>query len=211
MGDTKVRVLLSTYDSRGGVEPLAALAVALRALGAEARVCAPPDCAERLAEVGVPLVPAGPPVHSLVHAAKPPSPGDIPRRAAELIAAWFGTVLAAAEGCDAVVASGVTPAVVGARSVADKLGIPCVSVSYCPIFLPSSHHPLQPPPGRLFPPGVTDRRALHDLEVQGYNELFGEALNTHRAAAGLPPVDDVRGYMLTSHPWLAADRVLAPF
>jgi vancomycin aglycone glucosyltransferase len=31
-----MRVLLSTYDSRGGIEPLAALAVQLRALGAEA-------------------------------------------------------------------------------------------------------------------------------------------------------------------------------
>ena len=53
-----MRVLLSTYDSRGGVEPLAGLAVRLRELGAEVRMCAPPDCAERLAEVGVPLVPA---------------------------------------------------------------------------------------------------------------------------------------------------------
>jgi UDP:flavonoid glycosyltransferase YjiC (YdhE family) len=47
-----VRVLLSTYDSRGGVEPLIGLAVRLRELGAEAPMCAPPDCAERLAEVG---------------------------------------------------------------------------------------------------------------------------------------------------------------
>jgi hypothetical protein len=45
-----VRVLLSTYDSRGGVEPLVGLAVRLRELGAEVRMCAPPDCAERLAE-----------------------------------------------------------------------------------------------------------------------------------------------------------------
>jgi UDP:flavonoid glycosyltransferase YjiC (YdhE family) len=51
-----MRVVLSTYDSRGGVEPLVGLAVRLRELGAEVRVCAPPDCAERLAEVGVPQV-----------------------------------------------------------------------------------------------------------------------------------------------------------
>ena len=70
-----MRVLLSTYDSRGGVEPLVALAVRLQELGAEALVCAPPDCGERLAEVGVPLVPAGAPVRALVHAATPPSPG----------------------------------------------------------------------------------------------------------------------------------------
>jgi UDP:flavonoid glycosyltransferase YjiC (YdhE family) len=69
-----VRVLLSTYDSRGGVEPLVALAVRLQALGAEALVCAPPDCAERLAEVGEPVRP-------LVHGATP-SEADVPRRIA---------------------------------------------------------------------------------------------------------------------------------
>jgi UDP:flavonoid glycosyltransferase YjiC (YdhE family) len=51
-----MRVLLSTHGSRGDVEPMAGLAVRLRELGAEVRVCAPPDCAERLAEVGLPPV-----------------------------------------------------------------------------------------------------------------------------------------------------------
>ena len=65
-GSPRMRVLLSTYGGRGDVEPLVGLAVRLRELGAEVRICAPPDfsgldrCAERLAEVGVPLVPAGP-------------------------------------------------------------------------------------------------------------------------------------------------------
>ena len=52
-------VLLSTYGSRGDVEPLVGLAVQSRALGAEVRVCAPPDFAELLTRVGVPLVPTG--------------------------------------------------------------------------------------------------------------------------------------------------------
>jgi len=38
-----VRVLLQSYGSRGDVEPLVALAVHLRELGAEVRMCAPPD------------------------------------------------------------------------------------------------------------------------------------------------------------------------
>lgn len=79
-----MRVLLSTYDSRGGVEPLLGLAVRLRELGAEVLMCAPPDCAERLAEVGVPLLPVGEPVRQLVHGAKPPSMDDVPRRTSEL-------------------------------------------------------------------------------------------------------------------------------
>ena len=59
-----MRVLLSTYGSRGDVEPLVGLAVRLRELGAEVLVCAPPDFAERLAEVGLPLVPVGLPVRA---------------------------------------------------------------------------------------------------------------------------------------------------
>jgi vancomycin aglycone glucosyltransferase len=38
-----MRVLLPTYGSRGDVQPLAALAVRLRVLGAEVAACAPPD------------------------------------------------------------------------------------------------------------------------------------------------------------------------
>ena len=54
-----MRVLLSTYGSRGDVEPIVALAVQLQALGAEVRMCAPPDeeFSQLLTRVGVPLVP----------------------------------------------------------------------------------------------------------------------------------------------------------
>jgi UDP:flavonoid glycosyltransferase YjiC (YdhE family) len=40
-----MRVLLSTYGSRGDVEPMVGLAVQLRAFGAKVRVCAPPNFA----------------------------------------------------------------------------------------------------------------------------------------------------------------------
>jgi vancomycin aglycone glucosyltransferase len=73
-----MRVLLSTYGSRGDVEPLVGLAVRLRALGAEMRMCAPPDkeFAELLAGVGVPLVPVGPPMGSMVRPAGLPTWGS---------------------------------------------------------------------------------------------------------------------------------------
>jgi vancomycin aglycone glucosyltransferase len=206
-----VRVLLSTYDSRGGIEPLAALGVKLRELGAEAVVCGPPDCAKRLAEVGLPLVPVGDPVRALVHRATPPSPDDMPRLVGELIATWFDKVVPAAEGCDAMVGSGVVPAAVGARSVAEKLGIPFAHVHYCPVYLPSRYHAPPPLPGPPLPAGVTDNETRWELNARQYNEIFGPALNRHRVANGLAPVDNVRDYLHGDHPWLAADPVLAPW
>jgi vancomycin aglycone glucosyltransferase len=206
-----MRVLLSTYGGRGDVEPLAGLAVRLRELAAEVRVCAPPDCAERLAEVGVPLVPVGPPVRQLVHGATPSSAADVPRLVAELIAEQFDKLPAAAKGCDALVATGLFPVTASAQSVAENLGIRYVFAAYCPIFLPSPHRPPQPLPGRPLPPEVTDSRVLNDLDIQNYNALYGPALNTNRASIGLPPVDNVRDHVITDHPWLAADPILAPW
>jgi vancomycin aglycone glucosyltransferase len=171
----------------------------LRALGAEVRGCASPDFAEWLAEVGVPLAPVGQPVRPLVHGATPPSGADVPRRAAELIAAQFDKVAAAAEGCDALVATGMMQFAV--RSVTEKLGIRYVYASYQPITLPSPHHPPPPLPGRPFPPDMTNNRVLHDLDAQSYNALFGAAINTHRALIDLPPMDNVRDHIFTDHPW----------
>jgi vancomycin aglycone glucosyltransferase len=206
-----MRVLLSTYGGRGDVEPLAALALRLQGLGAEVQVCAPPDRVERLAEVGVPSVPAGLPVRSLMHGRVRPSPPDLPQLAAELIAAQFDPLVAAAQGCDVLVASGLLPPAAGARSVAEKLGIPYVYAAYCPIFLPSPHHRPTSFPGRPLPPNVTDNRVLWDLTAQSANALFGAVLNSHRASFGLPPVDNVYEFGFTKDPWLAADQTLAPW
>ena len=128
-----------------------------------------------------------------------------------MIAAQFDAVAAAAEGCDALVATGLMPAAAGARSVAEKLGIRYVSVTFQQLTLPSPHHPPLARPGRPFPPDVTDNRVLWDLDAQSINALFGAALNTHRASIGLPPVDNVRDYVFTDQPWLAADPILGPW
>ena len=96
-----MRVLLSTYGSRGEVEPMAGLSVRLRVLGAKAWAYAPPHFAELRARVGAPLVPVGQPVRPMVHGA-PPSAADLSRRAAGLDAA-------VAEGCYALAADGMRP------------------------------------------------------------------------------------------------------
>jgi vancomycin aglycone glucosyltransferase len=203
-----VRVVLSTYGGRGDVEPLVGLAVALKNVGAEVTVCAPPDWAERLAQFDVPLVPIGLSVRVLMRETKP---ADIPRRIAELTAEQFERLPSVAEGCDALVSTGLFPVAASAQSVAEKLGIRYIHAAYCPIYLPSPHFRPQPLPGRPVPPDVTDPGELNDLSVKNFNEVYGEALNTHRAAIGLPPVDNVRDTVITDHPWLAADPVLAPW
>ncbi|MFI6155487.1 glycosyltransferase [Kitasatospora sp. NPDC051170] len=205
-----MRVLLSTWGSRGDVEPLAGLAVRLRELGAEALVAAPPDeeFAALLARVGVPMVPCGPSVRSVVTGTGPGAPDPF-RLAAELVAARFGVLAEAAEGCDAVLATGLMPA--GVRSVAEKLGIPYVFACFHPFGLPSPRFLPQRRPGRPSPADETDNRVLWRHDAERVDALYGEALNTHRAAIGLPPVPNVRDHVYTGRPWLAADPVLGPW
>ncbi|QFZ18877.1 glycosyltransferase [Saccharothrix syringae] len=203
-----MRVLLTTWGSRGDVEPLAALAAALRDLGAEPRVCAPPDedFAELLARVDVPLIPLGPTVRSVVANPKPPTARDAFRLAPELVAARFDTLGTAAEGCDALLATGLLPA--GARDVAEKLGIRYVYACFHLLGLPSRHFLPGARPGTTLE--GTDNRAQWEQDAQRVNDLYGPALNSHRAAIGLPPVDNVRDHVFTDRPWLAADPVLCP-
>ncbi len=203
--------MLSTYGSRGDVEPLVALAVRLRERGAEVRVCAPPDedFAHRLAGLGVPLVGVGPSARALTKAAPPAS--SLPERAARLIAGQVEAVTEAARGCDVVVATGMLPAAAGALSVAERLGVRSVSVTFQQLTLPSPERPPLAYPGRPLPPGVTDNEALWVLDAENVNALFGDALATGRASLGLPPVDDVRGYVIGGRPWLATDPVLDPW
>ncbi|MEU0793364.1 glycosyltransferase [Amycolatopsis sp. NPDC005961] len=205
-----MRVLLSTYGTRGDVDPLVALAVRLRALGADVRMCVPPDeeFADRLGGLGIEPVPVGPPVRALMRATAPPSAAELARYRTELLDTQFDVFPAAAAGCDALVAAGL--AQVAARSVAEAAGIRYVYVTYAAVNLPSPHH--APPPRPGWPePADADNGTRWERDAHRVNEQFREPLNGHRAALGLPPVDDVRGHVYSERPWLAADPVLGPW
>ncbi|WMX45999.1 glycosyltransferase [Streptomyces roseicoloratus] len=209
-----MRVVLSSYGSRGDVEPMVALAVALRGLGVDVRVCAPDDAefAERLAGVGVEFVPVRFSIRALVAQARGAgAPPSMTERVTSVAAAQYEAVTAAGEGADTVVATGLFPAVAGARSAAEKLGLRFAYVSYFPGMLPSPHHPPYPLPGRPLPEGVTDNRTLWDLDLEGQDAVYGPGITAFRQTVGLPPLASVRPYAVTGRPLLAADPVLGPW
>ena len=138
----------------------------------------------------------------------PPSAADL---AAGVIAGQANAVAAAAEGCDVLVAGGLTTAAAGAQAVSEKRGVRYVYAAYAPCYLPSPCYPPLSLHGQPVPPDVTDNRVLWDLNAQGMNAVFGAPVNAYRASLGLPAVDNVRDYVSTDHPVLAADPILAPW
>jgi vancomycin aglycone glucosyltransferase len=209
-----MRVLLTTYGSRGDVEPMAGLAVELRALGVEVLVCAPPDqdFVDLLDRVGLPLIPAFSSVREWVtKALENKAAVDLPARAAEIVAAQFDAIAPVAQGCDLILAAGLFPSTAAAQSVAEQLGIRYVYATYCPHWLPSTHHRPHAYPGHPVPADVTDNRVLWDRDIQTMNAVFGGGVNAHRKWIGLPPVDNIRDHVFTDRPWLASDPVLSPW
>src|SRR6476659_1399389 len=136
-----MRVLLSTIGSRGDVQPLVALAVELRDMGADVRMCVPPDFREWIEQLGISVTPIGPELRSTGKVAPSATPITPERRRQMMegtVATQFETIAAAAEGCDVIV--GATALQVAAPSIAERMGIPYVFAAYCPTVLPSPHH-----------------------------------------------------------------------
>ncbi|GAA2160942.1 MULTISPECIES: glycosyltransferase [Glycomyces] len=207
-----MRLLLSTYGSRGDVEPMAALAIRLHALGAQAVVCAPPDpeFARLLADADVPMVASGDAVRPLVTGTAPPRAGDFAARTSAVMTDHFDQIVTAAAGCDAIVATGMFPVAAAARTAADVLGIRYHHVSLQPTLLPSLHHPPPERPGHPLPHGVTDNRALWAHDAASMQALYGGPVDRLRAANGLQPLANLTNHVLTARPWLATDPVLSP-
>jgi len=209
-----MRVLLSTIGSRGDVQPLAALGLALKALDQDVLLCVPPDFREWIEGLGMPVTPIGPELRSTGRsnpAAAPPTPEQRRAMIEGTVAAQFETIGAAAQGCDLIV--GATALQIAAPSIAERMGIPYIFAAYCPAVLPSPHHapPVLTMRGDTPAPAMADYSELWAQDSKRWNDTWRELLNTHRASLGLAPVGNVHRHILTNRPWLAADPTLGPW
>src|SRR4051812_42776096 len=207
-----MRVLLSTIGSRGDVQLILALAVKLKELGQEARICAPPDFRAWVESFGILFAPVGKEVRQT--ASRPaaaqarPTPEQMRQLMEETISGQFAAITAAAKDCDVLVAG--MSLQFALRSVAEWMHVPHVYAAWCPVTLPSPHHAPPPLPSVSIDDTI-DNQTLWATDAQRWNDNFGVALNASRASLGLAPVADVRRHLFTDRPWLAADHVLGPW
>lgn len=208
-----MRALLSAVGTRGDVQPLFALALEVRELGHEARLCVPPNFVEWARRLGFEAVPVGVEMRAPSgKAATPLTPEELERlRKAmpDLISDQFDAVGAAAEGCDVIL--GANAHQYAARSIAELRGIPCVTALYAPVAIPSPGHAPPPNPGSSWEAGAhADNLQKWADHRRAWNARALERVNHNRTKRGLGPIDDVLGFNVTDHPWLATDAVLAP-
>jgi len=68
-----------------------------------------------------------------------------------------------------------------------------------------------PPVGDSPAPAAVGYTKLWDDDARRWNNTWGPLLNSKPVALGLAPLSDVRSYVLTARPCLAADPTLAPW
>jgi vancomycin aglycone glucosyltransferase len=207
-----MRILITTYGSRGDVQPMVALAMALRDQGVDVRFCAPadPEFVDLLARYRLPLLPAFSSIKDWVARAKVLGL-RLPELSKLVISEQYEVLTEAAQGCDLIIATGLFPAKAAAQAVAEKQGLRFAGVHFCPRYLPSPDLAPVEFPGWPNPADETDNRALWAYNARAMNALFGEAVNAHRAAIGLPIVENVRDHIFARRPLLATDPVLGPW
>ncbi|MDR3573825.1 MAG: glycosyltransferase [Anaerolineaceae bacterium] len=208
-----MQVLLSSIGSRGDVQPLVALALELRALGHQARLCVAPNFKEWIESYGLECTPIGPDLKKLTGGTVPgkpvlPAPEVLQQMADQMVRGQFQVITEAARGCGLIVAAGALQ--IATRSIAEQHNIPYVFAAYCPAVLPSAKYP-PPKTGGHYSYELLESE---NLQLWQQNEAdfdrFAATLNEERAKTGLGPVANVRNYMFTDRPWLAADPVMAP-
>ena len=141
-----MKITVMTQDTRGGVQPYAALARALVEAGHEVQAVAPADLAWLFERNGVTCLALDGMPTELAREVALDSQGDRHgglRKAAKAIAAkapgWAVTVLEFAEGTD-ILTGGVGGAVLG-QPVADALGVPWVPAHLQPVGLRNRAYP----------------------------------------------------------------------
>lgn len=202
-----MRILLAPHGTRGDVQPIVALAVALRARGHTVRLVAPANFVSWVRGYGFDTESDGIDVEALLQSAGTglQSLSWQMRYLAHNMPLLFEPTARASEGCELIVGAGLQFA---AASVAEWRDVPYAHVVFCPCATPSSATP---------PPNVhrqTLPRWINRLLWQAGGPMADLALrgviNRGRATLGLEAIASPISQLLEGRTILAADRDLAP-
>jgi vancomycin aglycone glucosyltransferase len=202
-----MRILLVSHGTRGDVQPIVALGVALKARGHRVQLVAPANFVTWVHGYGLDMQSDGVDVEALLRSSGSglQSLSWQMRYLSHTTPLLFEPVARASEGCELIVCAGIQFA---AASVAQWRNVPYAHVVFCPCATPNSAMP---------PPNVhtqTLPRWINRLLWQAGGPLADLALrgpiNRGRATLGLEALDNPISQILKGRTILAADPDLGP-
>ena len=202
------KIVLVTCGSRGDVQPILALALALKAGGCRVLLAAPPENAAFAAGYGCPFQALGSDFMgftSRLPRAHTPGPAlAFVRQVRKQIAIQFTELPEIVRGADLVLGAAL---VFGLPSVAEAAGVPYRFIATCPQLLRSGAHPAVGIWQQDLP-GMLNRITWRISDLAG--RLFLQpVINRWRRAAGLDPIrEDAISHLLGRGVIVASDPVL---
>ncbi len=203
-----MRIVLATFGSRGDVQPMLALSLALKSAGHKVLLAAPPEKAQWAEKLGCPFRPLGSNVTAFIDGMK-----DAHSLASGIrftsyirkeIATQFDVLPGILEGADLAVGASLVFAL---ATVADSMGIPYRYIAFTPQLLPSSYHPFVAL-RRHGLPGWYNRMTWKIARMlDSFNLTL--ILNRKRKQLGLRPIGDAWLHILGQHVIVASDKAIA--
>jgi vancomycin aglycone glucosyltransferase len=202
-----MRILLASHGTRGDVQPIVALGVALKARGHSVQLVAPANFVTWISSFGLDAQSDGIDVEAQLRSAGSglQSFNWQMRYLTNNTPLFFEPIARVSEGCELIIGAGLQFA---AASVAQWRKVPYAHVVFCPCATPNSATP--PPNMRT----QTLPRWINRLLWRAGGPLADLALrgpiNRGRATLGLDALDNPISRLLEGRTLLAADRDLAP-
>lgn len=203
-----MRVLLAPHGTRGDVQPMLALALALQARRHVVGFVAPDNFVEWIRSHGFEAEPNGIDVEQMMRSADArldSARWQIRHLSDVLIPQLFVSVARAMPDADLIVGAGVQLA---APSVAEARDVPFCTVAFCPCAVPSAETPPPPIRNQRLP------RVINQLlwQVGGpiTSWMIARPINAGRQRLGLRPIGSVLDDLFHQPVIVAADRDLGP-
>lgn len=203
-----MNIILATCGSRGDVQPLIALGIALREAGHYPVLCCPPENAEWVRDYGLNCRPVGRNLMEFLE--KNHNIRSVlslliyTRKLKEEIAIQLNELPDIFAGADLVIGSSL---MMGARTAADYLHLPYLFMAYCPQIFPSAFHPMMYVPNVRLSPSL-NRLSWMLFKYLNLDPHYRSVINSVRQKLGLPLVTDMAAHILGDHVILATDRLL---
>lgn len=203
-----MKIILVTVGSRGDVQPMLALSLALKARGHDVLLAGPPERAPWAKEHGCPYRPLGRDVTSFIDGSLTVrNPLAVPifyRFLRTEIQTQFDVLPRMIEGMDLVVGASLS---FGLASVAEAAGIPYRFIAFTPQLLPSDHHPCPIFKSQHLPSWI-NRVGWRLAEMMDRLNITW-LINHHRRKFGLKPIKSANANYLGRKTIVATDRILA--
>ncbi len=203
-----MKIVLATFGSRGDVQPMLALSLALKSKGHDVLLAAPPEKAAWAKQLGCPFHPLGSDVTAFIDDMED---AHSLRSAIRFVSflrkelnAQFDLLPKIIAGADLVIGSSLTFAL---STLAESMGIAYRYIAFTPQLLPSSYHPFPAFKHQRFPKWYNRMTWRIAVILDQFN--LTRLINNHRRQLGLKLILDGWRNIMGQHVLVASDSVIS--